>query len=69
MVHRSISISIKETSDVYASKQQRRIKLAFILHDPTETSDYQLVFYRVYLGDKYFQPFGFLINLAPLVAF
>ena len=41
MVHRSISISIKEISDVLlASIQQRRMKLPFILDDATETDEY-----------------------------
>ena len=40
MVHWSISISIKETIDVFLSKQQRRMKHAFISDDATETSDY-----------------------------
>ena len=39
MVHRSISISIKEINDVFASTQQRRMKLAFILDDATENGD------------------------------
>ena len=39
MVHRSIRISIKEINDVFASTQQRRMKLAFILDDATENGD------------------------------
>ena len=39
MEHRSIRISIKKTIDVFASTQQRRMKLAFLLDDATENSD------------------------------
>lgn len=38
MVHRSISISIKEIVDVFASTQQRRMKLAFLSDDAAENS-------------------------------
>ena len=39
MEQQSISISIKEKNDVFASTQQRRMKLAFILDDATENGD------------------------------
>ena len=39
MVHRSIRISIKEIIDVFASTQQRQMKLAFNLDDATENGD------------------------------
>ena len=39
MEHRTMRISIKDIIDVFASTQQHRMKLAFLLDDATENSD------------------------------